>query len=217
MKPCVIAGKSVMMEPRHSDGSFASIHRFFVNISMDSMQIMTTGRIQLGHNGQAVAANVKRLRKARGMSLRALSEALSDAGRNLSQDAINKIENGARPEAKQVRRVDVDDLIALAVVLGVSPAALYLPFTSSADVPVEVTGGGTVSAQDAWEWANGQRPLKAALDDDQTAVLEHLLYSVPAWLRSLQASPLRDSTPEELAAGRHAVGMPEATDGSDDG
>ena len=76
------------------------------------------------------AANVARLRKARGLSLRGLSEALRKAGRSLSADAINKIENGRllddpkhRGNPPQIRRVDADDLVALAAALGVSPSA----------------------------------------------------------------------------------------------
>lgn len=87
-------------------------------------------RIEFGPAGRAVAANVRRLRIARGMSLRGLAEALEAEGRHLGQDALGKIENGAQGcggGARNVRRVDVDDLAALAVVLDVSPWVLLLP------------------------------------------------------------------------------------------
>ncbi|MEU7718169.1 helix-turn-helix domain-containing protein [Streptomyces tibetensis] len=128
---------------------------------------MTTGRIELGPTGRAVAANVKRMREARGLTLRALSARLKEEGRPLSADALNKIENGASDEPKQIRRVDVDDLMALASVLGVHPNALLLPHTArerneetGQPETIEITGGGAIPARQAWEWAHGMRPLQ---------------------------------------------------------
>lgn len=82
-----------------------------------------------GATARTVASNVRRLREARGLSLRALSDEIQDRGWNLSADAINKIENGRDPDPdavapKQIRRVDVDDLVALAAVFDVPPATL---------------------------------------------------------------------------------------------
>ncbi|WP_141746824.1 helix-turn-helix domain-containing protein [Streptomyces agglomeratus] len=172
---------------------FCKISTSIEKISIDSIEIMTTGRIELGATGRYVAANVKRLRAARGMSLRALSEALDGVGRKLSQDAINKIENGAEEgTTRQIRRVDTDDLVALAVVFGVSPAALLLPLTDSDQAPVEVTGGGGVPALEAWDWANGRRPLKLTPGKEQTELLEHQLYSLPPWLRD-RVGPMNDA------------------------
>lgn len=135
---------------------------------------MTTGRIELGPTGRTVAANVKRLRGERGLTLRALSTALKDAGRPLSADALNKIENGAPDtepskagEAKPVRRVDVDDLMALAVGLGVPVIALLMP--ASVRGSVELTGAGEVDGKVAWRWAQGRVPLKYPADADAEA------------------------------------------------
>ena len=175
------------------------ILRKFEKISIDSIEIMTTGRIELAASGRAVAANVKRLRKDRGWSLRALSEALAAVGRGLSQDAINKIENGAEKDtAKQIRRVDVDDLVALAVVFGVNPSALLLPDTTSGDA--EITGVGAVPAADAWKWADGKRPLGIPEGDDGTAILDFTRWARPQGLRS----GFRITTPAGKAA---ALGM----------
>lgn len=160
----------------------------FEKISMANIEIMTTGRIELGPNGRTVAANVKRLRAAQGMSLRALSDALSKVGRSLSQDAINKIENGSEKDTKkQIRRVDVDDLIALSVVFRVSPSALLLPLDDSPTSTIEVTGAGSVSAEDAWDWADGFRPLKMAPEDESTQLLEYDLNSRPSRRRRERA------------------------------
>ncbi|MEV6079670.1 helix-turn-helix transcriptional regulator [Streptomyces sp. NPDC052069] len=66
------------------------------------------------HAGQAVA----RLREARGWDQQELIARLSEAGRSMSQPIVSRIEAGAR-------RVDVDDLVALAAVFDVSVAALF--------------------------------------------------------------------------------------------
>ncbi|MFE7510111.1 hypothetical protein ACFU8I_02620 [Streptomyces sp. NPDC057540] len=88
-------------------------------------------RIEFGRAGRAVATNIRRLRSERGLSLRSLAEALEQHGRHLGEDALGKIEKGARVDAGGgVRRVDVDDLAALAAVLEVAPAELLHPFES---------------------------------------------------------------------------------------
>ncbi|MEU5097591.1 helix-turn-helix transcriptional regulator [Streptomyces sp. NPDC020996] len=149
-----------------------------------------------------MADNVRRLRTARGMSLRALSAELEQVGHPLSADALNKIENGrtlapGAEEPKQVRRVDVDDLAALAQALRVSPKSLLLPWTETANTPVEVTGAGAVDARAAWEWAEGQKPLMVRDEGDRYGeLLRFRVDSTPAWARS----PLDDQYNEILTA-----------------
>ncbi|WP_381562898.1 helix-turn-helix domain-containing protein [Streptomyces eurythermus] len=139
---------------------------------------------------RTVADNVRRLRTARGMSLRALAAELKEIGHPLSADALNKIENGRTPahgteEPKQVRRVDVDDLTALAQALRVSPMSLLLPWTETPNAPTEVTGAGTVEARAAWEWASGQRPVTVWNEDDHYGeLLRFRVDSTPAWART---------------------------------
>ena len=55
------------------------------------------------------------------------------------------------------RRVDVDDLVALSIALGVSPNRLLL--TDKAEGQIELAPSLTVHASDAWEWARGKKPL----------------------------------------------------------
>lgn len=57
------------------------------------------------------------------------------------------------------RRIDVDDLVALAVALGVTPNRLLLPGSVRDDEPVELLPEVRVSAIDAWKWATGDAPL----------------------------------------------------------
>ncbi|MFJ8842950.1 helix-turn-helix domain-containing protein [Streptomyces cyaneofuscatus] len=65
------------------------------------------------HTARTVAAE----REARGWEQRELAERLTQAGRPMTQPIVSRIESGTR-------RVDVDDLTALAAVFGVSPAVL---------------------------------------------------------------------------------------------
>lgn len=135
---------------------------------------------QYGPTAAAVAANVARIRKSRGWSIYALAGALEKAGRPITPSAVAKVE-------KQQRQVTVDDLAALAVVFGVSPSALMLPFTDRPNTSVEVTGAGAVPALAAWEWADGRTPLKyepGRHPEDQW--MEYELYGRPAWLRPLR-------------------------------
>lgn len=122
----------------------------------------------------AVAANVRRLREGRRYTLRSLAQALTEAGWPLSADSLNKIEKGTR-------RVDVDDLMALAVVLGVHPAALLLPFTATDDM--EITGHGAVPADTAWRWMEGRRPLDVPDGDDGSAHVQFEQHAHPWGLR----------------------------------
>ncbi|MET9362196.1 helix-turn-helix transcriptional regulator [Streptomyces sp. NPDC006632] len=151
---------------------------------------------QYGPTAATVAKNVKRLRDRRGLSIYGLSELLRAAGRPITPAAVGKIE-------RQQRQVTVDDLAALAVILGVSPSALLVPLTSSSKDEVEVTGGGSVTAADAWAWAQGRRPLVLDADDEQTQQLEHQLYGLPQWLREPSYLIMRgERTADQLAKAR---------------
>ncbi|MFD3698500.1 helix-turn-helix domain-containing protein [Streptomyces sp. NPDC058646] len=135
--------------------------------------------------GRQVAANVRRVREVRGWSTYDLSRLLKEAGRPIAPSAIAKVERGER-------RVDVGDLTALAAVLGVSPSSLLLPLDDSPSRSVEVTGGGSVGADVAWDWADGKRPLRWAEGSDiGTANFEYRLYARPTYRREAQGVVLR--------------------------
>jgi transcriptional regulator with XRE-family HTH domain len=74
----------------------------------------------IGPIGRTVTGNIERLRKARGLSLRDLAERMAEAGRPTAWTVLHRQANGGR-------RVDVDDLVALAEILGVKPVALLDP------------------------------------------------------------------------------------------
>ena len=67
---------------------------------------------------------------------------------------------GCGGSRQKERRVDADDLVALAIALGVSPLALLLS-TESGQV---LEGGETYPAQQIWDWATGRQPLSPTDD-----------------------------------------------------
>jgi|TARA_B100000378_G_scaffold258680_1_gene238112 hypothetical protein len=57
------------------------------------------------------------------------------------------------------RKIDVDDMMAIAYALDVSPLALLLPFTQAPSDVVRPAGiGREMEALTAWEWAVGAAP-----------------------------------------------------------
>lgn len=127
----------------------------------------------LGPTGHQVAANVRRLRALRNLSTTELARRLTeDHGRPTIPGAITRIEHGKR-------RVDVDDLLALAAAFRVTPSTLLLPPTAQGEI--EVTGVGTVPAHDAWRWLDGQWPLSTSRDPEtlRRQLLDFHLYSRP--------------------------------------
>jgi transcriptional regulator with XRE-family HTH domain len=110
---------------------------------------MATRRVEIGATGEAVRVNVASVRKQRGLTLRDVSDRLAQIGHPMAHNTVSEIERGAR-------RVDVDDLTALAVALGVSPISLLLPGMPGAedpDVKVQVTGvEHRVYLGDLWHW-----------------------------------------------------------------
>jgi transcriptional regulator with XRE-family HTH domain len=131
---------------------------------------MGTNAVQRGPTADTVAANVKRLREAKRLGLRALAARLADAGRPLTHTALDKIERGTR-------RVDVDDLMALAVALGVSPLRLLMPYTITGHEPVQGTCRASEPAHLLWD------ALRAApfRETDGTMNYRLCLDSTPDW------------------------------------
>ncbi|MFJ4672993.1 helix-turn-helix domain-containing protein [Kitasatospora purpeofusca] len=158
---------------------------------------MATGDSGTGTAGRLVADNLRRLREARGLSLRALAEQIRAVGGSLSADAINKIENGrtfpaGSPQPKQVRRVDTEDLVVLADALNVSPLDLLLPPRAN-DEPFSITGERSVASRTAWQWALGQRPAvdgEPGGEDFEELRADYIRLSLPRELRRAEDSSL---------------------------
>lgn len=113
---------------------------------------------EVGATGEAVARNVKRLREAANLTYTEVSKALGDVDRPMSPLAVRRIEEGER-------RVDVDDLLGLAVVLGVTPISLLYPGAKQGEEAVTATGLKlNLPARHLWEWMRAETPLVASRD-----------------------------------------------------
>src|SRR5260370_15983800 len=105
-----------------------------------------------GPIGERVAHTVRKFRKARNLSHAALSRRLGELGRPIPPLALRRIEAGER-------RVDVDDLVALALALDVAPVALLLPSDRESFRRL-VAGGDPYPWQHIWLWGTGLQPLE---------------------------------------------------------
>lgn len=158
---------------------------------------MGTRAVEQGPIGRAVAENVGAVRKRRGWSQSTLSAKLGELGRPILTSGVAKIEAGDR-------RVDVDDLLALAAALNVSPARLLLPDGSEDDL-VSVTENLTRPAWSVWQWAEGLYALPQAdgsIDDAADLALHDLR---PAWQRREWSHPLSVAVRRLTANSRRVV------------
>ncbi|MGM9474347.1 helix-turn-helix domain-containing protein [Pseudarthrobacter sp. YS3] len=121
---------------------------------------MAGQKIELGPTGRTVADNVKRVRGYRSLNYVELSRKLAELGRPISPLAVRRIEEGDR-------RVDVDDLLALAVALGVPPNSLLLPHEDPSPEPT-ATAVGNAMFLDVWSWADGGRSFTGHDRDQQS-------------------------------------------------
>jgi transcriptional regulator with XRE-family HTH domain len=97
-----------------------------------------------------------------------LSRELTKVGRDIPSLGLSRIESGER-------RVDVDDLTALAVVFGVSPITLLMPDGAERpDHRVELTGTGVTTGKEMWSWLTGSYPLTGS-------VLAFFNCALPPW------------------------------------
>ena len=133
--------------------------------------------IQPGPIGVAVAHNVEKLRESQNLSYAELSRRLTELGRPIAPLGLTRIRD-------LQRRVDVDDLVALALALDVSPATLLLP-----DPPVSATngsapvteGGDEYPLRQIWSWLIAEMPLVAlsSLRQPSRSVVTFRLRAVP--------------------------------------
>jgi len=107
----------------------------------------------LGPTGERVIANIKQLRQSKGLTYKELSERLESLGRPIPVLGLSRLERGER-------RVDVDDLVALAIAMETTPNRLLLP---ASDVELTETyrlvADITSTPPSMWAWATGEVPL----------------------------------------------------------
>ncbi len=112
----------------------------------------STGR-PVAPTGDTVRENIRRIRDNKKISAPQLSERLKEYGRPIPPLGIHRIESGQR-------RVDVDDLVAFALALDVSPISLLTPCAKQTTDGVRITGIKVcVPAGQVWEWLAGNLAL----------------------------------------------------------
>lgn len=143
-----------------------------------------------GPGTRHVIANVRRLRAELRLSQVGLAERLKTVGRPIADSGVNRIEHGRR-------RVDSDDLLALALALEVSPLTLLLPPTAAEGDDISLTDEVAVPAAHAWSWARAQRPLEVPEDGAALAHLEFQHRALPTGVNPFPRNPytVRRNTP----------------------
>ena len=101
-------------------------------------------------------ARLREVRRLKGWTQQQLADALADAGVKLDASAITRLERGTRG-------LSLDDVLAIAAALGVSPLHLFVPLDN--DEELNVAPSLTANALDVRAWVRGQRPLRETDDD----------------------------------------------------
>lgn len=106
-----------------------------------------------GPTSTQVARNIERVRKARELKQKDVSDRLRAVGRPMLATVVSKVERGER-------RIDVDDLVSFALALNVSPLALLLPPEPVGErATTQLTSEVEALITDAWRWASGLSAL----------------------------------------------------------
>lgn len=149
--------------------------------------------IELGPTARTVAENVRRFRTSlRGWTMGELSERMAATARPMTRNQLSAIET-------LIRRIDVDDLIALAAALEVSPASLLMPHVEPENTPdpsdpslaAEMSfptsaepEPDAVTAGQYWLWLTADSPLDAPMlmnERDEFAIESWRRDQVPQW------------------------------------
>jgi transcriptional regulator with XRE-family HTH domain len=109
-----------------------------------------------GPTARRIAEAIRRIRRSQDITTAELSRRLTALGQPIPETSITKAEHGTR-------RVDADDLVGLALALGISPNTLLMPDADwlGARTVYELTPAVTGTADELWQWAQGERPLPA--------------------------------------------------------
>jgi transcriptional regulator with XRE-family HTH domain len=118
----------------------------------------------LGPTGERVGQRLRQLRRTRGLTLQQLAGKLRELGRPILLSSLSKIEKGQR-------RVDADDLIALALAMEIPPNYILLPDDNAPDSAVQLTSTFALNAASAWEWAS-RRDLPQSADTDKINIAD---------------------------------------------
>ncbi|MFD5869150.1 XRE family transcriptional regulator [Corynebacterium sp. NPDC060344] len=137
---------------------------------------MAGKKATIGPTGQTVSANVERLREEQRLTYAEMTRQLTNLGQPIPELGLRNIEKGQR-------KVDVDELVALARILRVAPVTLLIPVSKTGDLTIKATGFDDVTARQFWHWLRdgGMPGERINLDD--------LLRARPDWV-------LEEGTPE---------------------
>jgi transcriptional regulator with XRE-family HTH domain len=130
---------------------------------LDALDEIARGRSEetsaagiVGSSGERAARRIGELRRSLGLTLADLERRLGELGRPIPVSSLSKIENGQR-------RVDVDDLLALALALDASPNAILLPGADDLGDDVALAPGHVMDGASAWRWASKDVPVARPL------------------------------------------------------
>ncbi|MFS0729621.1 helix-turn-helix domain-containing protein [Curtobacterium sp. 1P10AnD] len=109
---------------------------------------------RLSHTTRAVADAVSHYRQLRGLTLEDLSDALAEVDHRISADDLRWIEQGRTV-------ITVDDLVAVAVVLEISPVVLlaHIPIEHPGEAPLATGVPGDVDQSELRAWMTGRTAL----------------------------------------------------------
>lgn len=129
-------------------------------------------------DNELIGRNIRAAREAAGLDLKDVAQKLRDTSRPLALNTLSKLETGRR-------KVAAEELIPLAVVLGVTPNVLLLgsgETTLGDDATENVDLGSVVLLEsgvaapllEVWRWAQGEEPLRGELRSDSHIKLQDL-------------------------------------------
>lgn len=119
-----------------------------------------TARLPIGPAGDVLRQNLRRIRSGKGISYATLAARLAHTGLPVHPVGLSRSERGTRP-------VDVDELVAIAVVLDVSPVDLLIPGPVHDDMPWQATPRLRVQAGRARAWIGGRATLTPVTSQEQ--------------------------------------------------
>lgn len=145
---------------------------------------MAGKKTDMGPTGETVAGNITRIRQAQGLNYTDVSKRVAAAGREISPLAVRRIE-------EKQRRLDVDDLMAVSVALGVAPISLMNVDLEDPDEPVRATGiEAALTAKALYRWLQGESELNAKQTSESW--ITYMIRAAPGWRRAQVAEGLRD-------------------------
>jgi transcriptional regulator with XRE-family HTH domain len=111
---------------------------------------------------EVLARRIKEVREKRGITAQHLAKKCKDLGMpHLSAATISNIETGRKKDGQRTRNITVDELMTLAVALGVAPVHLLVPPAARATAAYWITPNRREMVMDARDFVRGFSPLYA--------------------------------------------------------